>query len=847
MGAAIREPDRSRPTVLHIDDDPQNRLLVRAILEPTGLRVIEAEDGLGGLETALRECPHLILLDIRLPDVDGYTVVGMLRTFPKLASTPVVAVTAYASEDDRQRTLVAGCDGYVEKPIDVDRFPAQVAEFLRGKRERPIHQGEPLYLRELNQRLVCRLVTQLEQSRHLNDALRQRADQLDAIHRCLQDVTCESGTVEMLDRLLPCLAAALGASQLVIELDEPPGTRLAVESAPPAAGTTDVWTDVEWKFPLTVRGEPRGFIVARYNPAPGRFPLNEHLLKIVANHVAIAVENSRLYEAERAAHAAAEAAGHRATVLAAADKVLAASLDYETTLAQVATLAVPDLADVCVVDLVDGDGRLRRLAVAGRDGIPDDLVAGLRRYPLDPATARRVADALESGQPQIVPVVTDGQLMKIARDAEHLRLLRALAPRSAIVAPLCARGRVLGVITLLSTAPDRRYYAEDVGFAQELAGRAALALDNAGLYLEVQQADRHKDLFLATLAHELRTRLAPILNAMGIVRHHEADAPLLTRAREIVERQVHHQARLLDDLLDLTRIGRGKLELRRTSVDLGALLRNVVDVLRPAIDERRQRLTLTVSEPLKLDADPVRVEQIVTNLLQNAVKYTPPEGSIALTAFRDGAMAVLSVRDTGVGIDPDALGRIFDVFVQLSTSGPRARSAGLGIGLALVRRLAELHGGSIQARSEGPGRGAEFVVRLPLADIGGERFRSPTTPAPRHILIVEDDADARESLRLALELDGHRVRVAEDGVTAVTEALADPPDVLLIDLDLPGIDGFEVARQVRQALGSRVRLIALTAHGGEDTIRRTHEAGCDHYLVKPASASEISELLARLR
>ena len=303
-----------KPKILYVEDNRENRMLVRAVLEAAGYTIVEAEDGLAGIEAAVREQPALILLDINLPGVDGYEIVAILKSFPNLASTPVIAVTAYAMQGDRQRTLVAGCDGYIQKPIDVDTFPRQVAEFLAGKRERIESREEGVYLRELNQRLVYRLLNQVEELKRLNQHFVRRAGQLADLHHAVQDITSELGVEEMLVRLLRGVSRAIGTTSLVVELDDPAGVRVAVEGEAAGqprsvlAGTgiepTDDMAEVEWSLPLTVRDRRLGTMVARHVLPPGAKADEEQLLKIVADQVAIAVENARLYD--RVAHRAAE-------------------------------------------------------------------------------------------------------------------------------------------------------------------------------------------------------------------------------------------------------------------------------------------------------------------------------------------------------------------------------------------------------------------------------------------------------------------------------------------------------------------------------------------------------------
>jgi CheY-like chemotaxis protein len=301
--------DAKRPTILYIEDNPENRMLVRSVLTPAGYTVHDAEDGLAGIEAALREPPALILLDINLPTIDGYEVVAVLRSLPQLANTPVVAVTAYTMPGDRQRTLVAGCDGYIQKPIDVDELPKQIAEFLHGKRERLAQSEEGVFLRELNQHLVYRLLQRVEELKRVNGHFIRRASQLEALHTAMRDVTSELDQRTLLEQLLPAVGRALGTRRLTVELTEPEGLRVEVEGTEPvpsllatATGTeAQGWTDVEWRTPLTARGHDLGVMSARYVLPPGAAGEEEQLLKIVANQVATCIENSQLYERMKAA------------------------------------------------------------------------------------------------------------------------------------------------------------------------------------------------------------------------------------------------------------------------------------------------------------------------------------------------------------------------------------------------------------------------------------------------------------------------------------------------------------------------------------------------------------------
>ncbi len=368
----------------------------------------------------------------------------------------------------------------------------------------------------------------------------------------------------------------------------------------------------------------------------------------------------------------------------------------------------------------------------------------------------------------------------------------------------------------------------------------------------LRDADLRKDEFLATLAHELRNPLAPIRNGLALLRRDPAGAST-PKTLAMMDRQLEHMVRLLDDLLDISRVSRGTVELRRQRVQLRTVVEHAVETSRPVIDAARHALTVSLPDgPVWLDADLTRLAQVVSNVLINAAKYTPQGGVIALVARREGGEAVVAVTDTSVGIAADMLGRVFEMFAQVTKSIDRAQG-GLGIGLALVKRLVEMHGGTIGADSPGLGRGSTFTVRLPLAvEAGGTPPSRPgavvlTPPVDRRrVLVVDDNRDGAESLAMLLEIAGHESRTAYSGPEALAAARIFFPEVAFLDIGLPGMDGHEVARQFRAdpALGG-ILLVALTGLGSADDRSRSSEAGFDHHLTKPADAATIQGLLAQ--
>ncbi|MDG3008026.1 PAS domain S-box protein [Paludisphaera mucosa] len=540
--------------------------------------------------------------------------------------------------------------------------------------------------------------------------------------------------------------------------------------------------------------------------------------------------------------------------LADASASLAELVDYESTLQRIANIAVGGFADWCAVDVLDDDGGRRRLAVT-------------RSEPTT-TTSARVADAagreaeeitgviphvLRTGEPEVVFDLADLKPDAAPQGWDRILRLRAAGVRSYLCVPVVSRGRVVGGITFLSASDRRRFGREELRVAQDLAERVAVAIENARLYRDLQEADRRKDEFLATLAHELRNPLSPVRNGVQILRLGGPDGAARERTLAMMDRQIAHLVRLVDDLMDVSRVTSGKVVLRREPVDLRSVVESAVETSRQMIDAGGHGLEVRLAAtPLTLDADRTRLVQVVANLLNNAAKYTPHGGRIELSAGRDGDWAVVRVADTGIGVPADMLPRIFDMFTQVGTSLDRAQG-GLGIGLTLVRRLVEMHGGTVAAESAGPDRGAVFTVRLPLArdpqgPVDGPEAASDEPAAPRrNILVVDDNRDSAESLAQLLGLQGHDVRTAHDGPEALRTLETFRPHLILLDLGLPGMSGFEVARRIRASVGLKgVRLAALTGWGQDEDRRRTREAGFDHHLVKPADPAAVEAILADL-
>jgi PAS domain S-box-containing protein len=540
--------------------------------------------------------------------------------------------------------------------------------------------------------------------------------------------------------------------------------------------------------------------------------------------------------------------------LADASTTLAALVDFDSTLKRVARLAVPFFADWCAVDMLEADGSVRRVAIVHSDPAKVEQTRQMEaRYPLGALTMQGALKVVRSGRSELVTTITEATLAEFAQDEEHLKMLRGFGLTSFMCVPLEVRGKLLGALVFADAESRRHYAAADLTVAEDLAHRAAVAIENARLYAEVKEGDRRKDEFLAMLAHELRNPLAPIRSGLDLLGMEGCDAETASWARTMMQQQVQHMVRLVDDLLDVSRIMRGKIQLRKERVSLADVVARGVETARPLIDAQKHELVVSLpKEPVWLEADPVRMAQVLTNLLNNAAKYNDKPGHILLSGQCKGDEVIVRVLDDGMGIDAALLPRVFDLFTQADRSVARSQG-GLGIGLTLVRSLVEKHGGSVQAFSEGPGKGSEFVIRLPAlqdkatngngnkpevqSHLGGAAIH-------RRVLVVDDNVDAARTFAEIATLWKHDVRVAYNGTTALELANSYHPDVVLLDIGLPGMSGYQVARQLRrQPEFAKTMIVAVTGYGQEEDRGRSRAAGFNHHLVKPVAPDVLQELL----
>ncbi len=438
--------------------------------------------------------------------------------------------------------------------------------------------------------------------------------------------------------------------------------------------------------------------------------------------------------------------------------------------------------------------------------------------------------------------------------------LRAIGMQAYAGFPLVAGGRLLAIVSFAS-AERTDFQPDEIALMQTVCdlvsaamGRDQLARSLLASEERLKEADRRKDEFLATLAHELRNPLSPMRIAVTLLGRLQPPDAELGRLRQVIERQVEHLTRLVDDLLDVSRITRDKLTLRREIVDLADVIDAAVDAVRPDIDRHQHRLDIHLpAAPLRTDCDVVRMTQVFSNLLHNATKYTPPGGTISVSAEADSETAVVRVRDTGVGIPAEKLPRLFEMFYQADP--PDTSDGGLGIGLTLVRRLLEMHGGTVQVSSGGQGHGSEFAVRLPLAapathaaDPGDPVLHAFTPVAPKRIIVVDDNRDSAAMLRALLEITGNVVHTVYDGEEALAEAERVRPDAILLDIGLPRMNGYEVCRRLReQPWGRQMLIVAQTGWGQDQDLRRSTDAGFDAHFTKPIDDEALLALLAQWR
>jgi signal transduction histidine kinase/ActR/RegA family two-component response regulator len=565
-----------------------------------------------------------------------------------------------------------------------------------------------------------------------------------------------------------------------------------------------------------------------------------------------------LYEQERIQSAAAESGRRQAAFLAEVGSLLSKSLDYEQTLATVAKLAVPEIADWCAVDLVDQSGEITRLVVEHVDPAKREYARELQqKYPPVRNAADGVHQVIRTGKPVLLKSISPELLKESIRDEERLRIVQALGLTSYLAVPIVSPAGVLGAMSFVLAESGRHYTEQDLAFAQDVAARAALAIDNAFAYQRAHTANRLKDEFLATLSHELRTPLNAILGYaqmlnLGALRDGHG------RALAVITRNADALRQIIDDVLDVSRITSGKLRLAVRPNDVHDLLQNAVATMQPAADAKGVSLLLAFAPNLPLiSGDPDRLQQVFWNLLSNAVKFSTRGGHVWVSAEQSDDLVEIMVKDDGQGIDPNFVPHLFERFRQADSRFSREHG-GLGLGLAIVRELVELHGGSVSAESEGFGSGATFRVQLPTGLTAREVHPVPhdtgrvvpalveggltTVLKDARILAVDDQEDARDLLRLILENAGAEVTTASSAAEVLDLLGRASYDALIADLGMPQMDGLELIRRVRQTLpapANELPAAALTAYARSDDRISAVASGFQMHLAKPVNPTEL--------
>jgi PAS domain S-box-containing protein len=595
--------------------------------------------------------------------------------------------------------------------------------------------------------------------------------------------------------------------------------------------------------PLLGRAGPLGVLTVRHAGPHRLGPDERSLIETVALFCSQALERARLYELERQSAA-------RQRLLADASRTFARSkLAVAELTARVVEIAGREIGDSCTLMLCAPDQSTLVLQAAWH---PDpELRASIARMLGDEPMTAGVGlhgRVLATGEPVFLPDIDDASLRAILPPGQRAFLLRH--PMSGmIVTPLRVEGQVLGTLAVTRYRPTPGYIRSELTLLQELADLAALAIANAQNFERVQESDRRKDEFLAMLAHELRNPLAPMKTSIDLMKLRGAG--VVSREWEIIDRQLGHLVRLVDDLLDVSRITHGRVQLEKTTLDLSDVIAKAVEQVSPLIQSRSHHLQFDQpATPVYVQGDADRLAQVFTNLLSNAAKYTPQSGEIRVGVGAQEGRAVVTVEDNGYGIEPDMLSAVFDLFVQGERSLDRGEG-GLGLGLTLVKKLVELHGGSVSAHSAGKGQGSTFIVKLPLHAAPSAREASAAAEAGVHaarpglprILVVDDNLDAADILAEALRLLGHEVAVAADGQQALALAAAQPLEIAILDIGLPGMNGYELAQRLRQIVPA-IHLVALSGYGQERDRAASMQAGFAVHLTKPVELTALAEAIA---
>ncbi|MDZ8035625.1 ATP-binding protein [Nostoc sp. DedSLP04] len=583
------------------------------------------------------------------------------------------------------------------------------------------------------------------------------------------------------------------------------------------------------------------------------------LMRDISQRKHLELQRQQLFANEQAARIAAQAAEKRSNFLAEASSVLASSLDYRITLTSVAQLAVPTLADWCIVDVIEDNLPVfTNPVIVASEPAKEGLIRELQqRYPISIDADYGPPKVLQTGKPELVTKILESSLQRKSSNEEHFSLLCQLQLKSQMVVPLLVRDRKLGTILFASAQPERHYTTVDLEMAEELAQRAAFAIENAQLYQQAQEANRIKEEFLAIVSHELRTPLNSMLGWVQLIRTRKWDEATTSKALEIIERNAKLQRKLIEDILDISRIVQGQIRLNIRKIDLVPIIQAAIEAVLPTSEIKDIQVEFNLDSSVgQVMGDAERLQQVVWNLLSNAVKFTPNGGRVEVHLEQVNSNVQITVSDTGKGISTDFLPYIFERFRQADSTTTRADN-GLGLGLAIVHHLVEMHSGRVCAVSEGEGRGAKFTVLLPLVEPQPEQLIKESKENVENlsilnglqILVVDDNADTQELIAFILEKSGGQV-TAVSSVGEALEALERlKPDVLVSDIGMPDEDGYSLIRKVRAQeteQGEKILAVALTAFAREEEHSLALEAGFQVHVSKPIEPEELVKVVANL-
>ncbi|MFN6514695.1 MAG: response regulator [Nostoc sp. CreGUA01] len=825
--------------ILLIDDNPNDRLLAIRQLERefSDLQVEEVgtpEDFAQALQKAQFE---LVVTDYQLRWSNGIEVLHTIKaSYP---NCPVIMFTNSGTQEIAVEAMKSGLDDYV---IKSPQHQVRLTVAVRTALERAESRQKAANLEIRFQTLLNRLNVGIYRA-NFDGSL------LECNPAFLRLIGLGTLPQEQASRFIELYFQPEDYVQLINQLRENGEVRDREIQLRRADGSL-IWVRVSKTF---TKIDGNGII--------------DGLVEDISDRKRVELEREQLLISEQAARMEAEAEKQNYSLLSEASRLLVSSLDYRTTLGKLANLVVPTLADCCLIDIVETNLTVfEEPVVAASTPEKEALALLLRRFYSTSQNADfGVRKVLQTGEPELVTDATANSfLLAINQDAETKRLMRQLDIQSYIIVPLVTRDayggtrlRQLGTITLITTQANHHYSTANLNMAQALALRAATAIDNARLYQQAIDANRIKDEFLAVLSHEIRTPLNPILGWAKLLRSNKLDREKTALALETIERNAKLQTKLIEDLLDISRILRGKLSLNVCPVDLATIIRAAMETVRLSAEAKLIQIYSALDPAVgQVFGDAGRLQQIVWNLLSNAIKFTPEGGQVEIYLEQIDFQVQIRVKDTGKGISPDFLPYVFETFRQADSATTR-KFGGLGLGLAIVRYLVEMHGGIVLAESLGEGHGATFIVRLPMIltdsiDSNKENDGIATyTPTFNNlkILVVDDDPDSLELISFVLEHSGATVTPVSSAIEVLEILPKLQPDLLVSDIGMPEMDGYMLLRQIRlmsPEQGGKIVAIALTAYAGEGNEQRAMEAGFQAHISKPIDPVQLIETIANL-